>query len=120
MRLTSFAIHTNILTWVHCFVVQIAAGSAAGAADNMLSLQRDTHRSNMPGSGLVTARLVDVDMPEGPGTDKGRAPAHLLASPTGSDEVSRLCAQPNNICVHRAARELAAFDSMLVSMLVLP
>lgn len=52
----------------------------------MLDTHRGTHRSNLPGSNLVTARLVDIDMAEGP-EKAGRAPAHLVASPTGSDRV---------------------------------
>lgn len=46
----------------------------------------------MPGSNLVTARLVDVDMAEGEGTP-GRAPAHLADSPTGSQEVCGTCTE---------------------------
>jgi hypothetical protein len=65
-------------------VLQLKA--ATGTDSNLLDTHRGTHRSNIPGSNLVTARLVDIDMP--PGDDEPhRAPAHLADSPTGSDEV---------------------------------
>lgn len=57
----------------------------ADGPDDLLDLQRGTHRSNVPGSNLVTARHVDVDMDMA--DTPGRAPAHLVDSPTGSDEV---------------------------------
>lgn len=70
------------------FAVQLKA--ATGTDSNLLDTHRGTHRSNVPGSNLVTARLVDIDMP--PGDDEPhRAPAHLADSPTGSDEVGTWC-----------------------------
>lgn len=68
--------------------IQAAAEAAASGAGDLLDTHRGTQRSNVPGSNLVTSRLVDVDV----GDDKpGRAPAHLAESPTGSEEVSRVC-----------------------------
>jgi hypothetical protein len=72
---------------LRCSSAAAAQIQAAAAAGDLLDTQRGTQRSNMPGSNLVTARLVDIDVPDA--ADKpGRAPAHLAASPTGSDEVS--------------------------------
>lgn len=75
-----------------CLAARLQLTEAPEDADGALGLQRGTHRSNVPGSNLVTARLVDVDVAEGEGTP-GRAPAHLAGSPTGSQEVRCTCTE---------------------------
>lgn len=67
--------------------MQLSA-TAGTAAEGLLDTHRGTHRSNIPGSNLVTARLVDVDLPDGLGSP-GRTPAKLLKSPVGSDDEVR-------------------------------